>query len=55
VAKAHEAVAEAGGIFLGGNSVAGVSFNQCIAHAEELGTSVIDHLLALEAATVQGV
>jgi oxygen-dependent protoporphyrinogen oxidase len=55
VAKANEAAAEAGGIFLGGNSVAGVSFNQCIAHAEELGTSVVDHLLALEAASVQGV
>jgi oxygen-dependent protoporphyrinogen oxidase len=55
VASAHEAVARAGGIFLGGNSIAGVSFNQCIAHAEELGTSVVDHLLALEAESVQGV
>ena len=55
VATANAAAAEAGGIFLGGNSVAGVSFNQCIAHAEDLGKSVIDHLLALDAGTVQGV
>jgi oxygen-dependent protoporphyrinogen oxidase len=55
VATARAAADAAGGIFLGGNSVAGVSFNQCIAHAEELGTSVIDHLLALDESLAQGV
>jgi hypothetical protein len=35
--------------------VAGVSFNHCIAHAEDLGVSVIEHLLALEAGAAQGV
>ena len=49
------AAEEAGGIFLGGNSVAGVSFNQCIAHAEELGAAVTEHLLALDAGETQGV
>jgi oxygen-dependent protoporphyrinogen oxidase len=55
VATARAEAEEAGGVFLGGNSVAGVSFNQCIAHAEELGIAVIEHLLALEAGEVQGV
>ena len=55
IATATAAAEEAGGIFLGGNSVAGVSFNQCIAHAEQLGTDVIEHLLALEAGEAQGV
>jgi oxygen-dependent protoporphyrinogen oxidase len=55
VATARDAAAEAGGMFLGGNSIAGVSFNQCIAHAEDLGETVVDHLLALEAGAAQGV
>lgn len=54
VDTARAAATEAGGIFLGGNSVAGVSFNHCIAHSEELGRDVIEHLLALEASP-QGV
>jgi oxygen-dependent protoporphyrinogen oxidase len=44
VARARDDVAKVGGIFLGGNSVAGVSFNQCIAHAEELAGQVCDRL-----------
>lgn len=55
VATAREAADEAGGIFLGGNSVAGVSFNHCIAHAEELGTGVTEYLMALDASLAQGV
>jgi oxygen-dependent protoporphyrinogen oxidase len=55
IATANAAAEEAGGIFLGGNSVAGVSFNQCIAHAEELGEAVTEHLLALDASANQGV
>ena len=55
IATANAEADEAGGIFLGGNSVAGVSFNQCIAHAEDLGISVIEHLLAHEGSAAQGV
>ena len=55
VATADAAAEEAGGLFLGGNSVAGVSFNQCIAHAEHLGEAVTEHLLALDAGATQGV
>ena len=55
IGTAQAAAEEAGGVFLGGNSVIGVSFNQCIAHAEDLGNSVVEHLLALDAGTPQGV
>lgn len=44
VAAAHESIAAHPGLWLGGNSVAGVSFNHCIAHAEELGNEVCDFL-----------
>jgi protoporphyrinogen/coproporphyrinogen III oxidase len=44
IARAHEDAARHRGLFLGGNSVAGVSFNHCIAHAETLGTEVCDFL-----------
>ncbi len=44
VRRAREDVAQIDGIFLGGNAVAGVSFNHCIAHAETLGRQVCDHL-----------
>lgn len=54
VQTAREVAAEAGGIFLGGNSIAGVSFNHCIAHAEELGRDVTEHLLGLKS-SAQGV
>ncbi|RKZ11160.1 protoporphyrinogen oxidase, partial [bacterium] len=55
IARAEAAAEKAGGIYLAGNSVAGVSFNQCIAHAEQLGLSVIEALLASDASAAQGV
>lgn len=44
VRRAHEDAARHPGLFLGGNSVAGVSFNHCIAHAETLGLEICDFL-----------
>ena len=46
VRRAREDAARVGGLFLGGNSVAGVSFNHCVLHAETLGHDVCDHLEA---------
>jgi protoporphyrinogen/coproporphyrinogen III oxidase len=44
VAQAEEAVADFGGLYLAGNSVTGVSFNQCILAAEGLAQRVLDDL-----------
>ena len=44
IERAREDAARHPGLFLGGNSIAGVSFNQCIAHAETLGQEVCDFL-----------
>lgn len=46
VRRAREDAERVGGLFLGGNSVAGVSFNHCVLHAESLGRDVCDHLEA---------
>jgi oxygen-dependent protoporphyrinogen oxidase len=48
VRRAREDVQGHRGLLLGGNSIAGVSFNQCIAHAEALAEQMLEHLRALE-------
>ncbi len=44
VERARRDAERVGGLFLAGNSVAGVSFNHCVLHAESLGVDVCDHL-----------
>lgn len=43
VARAKAALTDLPGIFLGGNSVAGVSFNHCVKGGEDLADAVLDH------------
>jgi oxygen-dependent protoporphyrinogen oxidase len=44
VAQARRDLERLPGMFLTGNTVAGVSFNQCIAHAETIASGVVDFL-----------
>jgi oxygen-dependent protoporphyrinogen oxidase len=44
VAAARKALAEHPGVFLTGNSVAGVSMNHCVAHSEKISEEVLEFL-----------
>lgn len=54
VGRAQDDTARVPGLFLGGNSVAGVSFNHCVLHAETLGRDVCDHLAQSAASAREG-
>jgi len=54
VQRARDDVDRVGGLFLGGNSVAGVSFNHCVLHAESLGHEVVDYLADSPATAREG-